>query len=176
MRKGIIVSGVSAAAIALALAIAALGLRGGVAHAQSAGTPTEVGVFGCIVGLDGHRTVAAGSTIVIRNGWQTSKVGSAYAFLGAEQSILSVNDGQMVDVSGEYAPPEPDSVFGWSTWLRYPTGVTLAAPGDTMRFTFTLLFDRPLTDLSDLDGDGTPDPVGARAGLAFGGTCTVTAV
>jgi len=113
---------------------------------------------------------------VIRNGWLTSRIGSVYSFLDAQTSILSVNDGRMIDVSDQYTEPAPDSTFGWGTWLRYPTGVTLANPGDTMRFTFTLLFDRAVTDLSDLDGDGTPDPVSGAAGLSFGGTCTVTAV
>jgi hypothetical protein len=36
----------------------------------------------------------------------------------------------MVDVSDGYTEPEhePDR---WATWLRYPTGVTLANPGDS---------------------------------------------
>jgi hypothetical protein len=59
--------------------------------------------------------------------------------------------------------------------LSHDTGVTLNNPGDSMRFTFALIFNRPFTDVSDLNGDGVPDPLPGKAGLAFGGTCTVTA-
>jgi hypothetical protein len=164
----------TAAAVA-AVALAAAGSRGhGDATANGGGVPVEVGAYGCIVG-GGHRTVAPGSTIVIRNGWLTSRPGSVYAFLDAQTSLVSVQDGPMADVSRTYGAVEPDAEFGWATRLRYPTGATLATSGDSMRFTFTLLLDRPLQDLADLDGDGNPDPVGVGPGLAFGGTCTVTA-
>jgi hypothetical protein len=92
--------------------------------------------------------------------------GSQRSFLDAQTSIVSVNDGPMVDVSDGYTEPEhePDR---WATWLRYPTGVTLANPSDSMRFTFTPVLDRPLTDTSDLDGDRSIDPlVPGQAGLA----------
>jgi hypothetical protein len=102
--------------------------------------------------------------------------GSQRSFLEAQTSIVSVNDGLMVDVSDDYTEPEQGPNGRWTTWLRYSTGVTLVNPGDSMRFTFALVFDRPLTDTSDLDGDGSIDPaVPGHPGLAFGGTCTVTA-
>lgn len=159
---------------ASALALGSVGFRGGgVARAEAGGTPVEVGAFGCIAS-GGHRSVPAGSMIVIRNGWLSTVVAGVRSFLGAQTSILSVNDGPMVDVSDDYTEPEqaPDL---WASWLRHPTGVTLANPGDSMRFTFALLFDRRVTDTADLDGDGSIDPVGYGPGLAFGGTCTVTA-
>lgn len=163
---------------ALALALSSVGFGGGaVARAQAGGTPVEVGVFGCIAGFGGgHRTVPAGSMIVIRNGWISTVFGSQRSFLEAQTSILSVNDGPMVDVSDAYTEPERAPDGQWTTWLRYPTGVTLVNPGDSMRFTFALVFDRSVTDTSDLDGDGSIDPVvPGHPGLAFGGTCTVTA-
>ena len=114
--------------------------------------------------------------IVIRNGWISTVFGSQRSFLEAQTSILSVNDGPMVDVSDAYTEPEQAPDARWTTWLRYPTGVTLVNPGDSMRFTFALVFDRSVTDTSDLDGDGSIDPVvPGHPGLAFGGTCTVTA-
>ena len=162
--------------VALAMVVGSLGFGGGaVARADAGGTPFEVGAFGCLAAFGGHRTVPAGSTIVIRNGWLSTVFGSQRSFLDAQTSILSVNDRPMIDVSDAYTEPE-QGPNGWATWLRYPTGVTLANPGDSMRFTFTLVFDRPLTDTSDLDGDGSIDPiVPGHAGLSFGGTCTVTA-
>lgn len=162
---------------ASALALGSIGFGGGaVARADIGGTPFEVGSFGCIAGLGGHRTVPAGSMIVIRNGWISTVFGSQRSFLEAQTSILSVDDGPMVEVSDAYTDPARQADERWVTWLRYPTGVTLASPGDSMRFTFALVFDRSVTDTSDLDGDGSIDPlVPGHAGLAFGGTCTVTA-
>lgn len=162
---------------ASAVALGSIGFGSdAVARAAIGGTPIEVGSFGCIAGLGGgHRTVPAGSMIVIRNGWISTVFGSQRSFLGAQTSILSVNDGRMIDVSDGYTEPEPAPDGSWATWLRYPTGVTLANPGDSMRFTFTMVFDRPVTDTSDLDGDGSIDPVNGGPGLAFGGTCVVTA-
>jgi hypothetical protein len=150
-------------------------IPGAVARADAGGAPVEVGAFGCISVLGGHRTVPAGSMIVIRNGWQSTVLGSQRSFLDAQTSILSVNDKPMVDVSDDYTEPE-QGPSAWTTWLRYPTGVTLTNPGDSMRFTFALVLDRQVTDTSDLDGDGSIDPVvPGHAGLSFGGTCTVTA-
>jgi hypothetical protein len=173
-RTGILALGLLAVLVVVGAGYAAI--TGAVARADAGGTPVEVGAFGCIAGLGGHSTVPAGSTIVIRNGWSSTVFGSQRSFLDAQTSILSVNDGPMVDVSDTYAEPEQAAAGrGWTTWLRYPTGVTLASPGDSMRFTFALVFDRPLTDASDLDGDGSIDPTTGHAGLAFGGTCIVTA-
>jgi hypothetical protein len=171
------VLGLVAISAASALALGVVGFGGSTdARADIGGTPFEVGAFGCLAGFGGHRTVPAGSTIVIRNGWTSTVFGSQRSFLDAQTSILSVNDGPMVDVSDAYTEPEQSPVEGWVTWLRYPTGVTLANPGDSMRFTFALVFDRPVTDTSDLDGDGSIDPVvPGHPGLAFGGTCSVTA-
>jgi hypothetical protein len=174
--RRIVVIAVVALVAAFAMVLGSVGLgEGGVARADAGGTPFEVGAFGCLAAFGGHRTVPAGSMIVIRNGWQSTVMGSQRSFLAAQTSILSVNDHPMVDVSDSYTEPEFANPW-WSTWLRYPTGVTLASPGDSMRFTFTLVFDRPLTDTSDLDGDGSIDPlVPGHAGLAFGATCIVTA-
>jgi hypothetical protein len=175
LARRVVVSAVVALVCASALVLGSGGFGGGVARADAGGTPFEVGAFGCLRAFGGHRTVPAGSTIVIRNGWLSTVFGSQRSFLDAQTSIVSVNDGPMVDVSDGYTEPEhgPNQ---WATWLRYPSGVTLASPGDSMRFTFTLVFDRPLTDTSDLDGDGSIDPVvPGHAGLSFGGTCTVTA-
>ena len=174
VRRTVVLALVASIA-ALALALGGVGLGGdAVARAETGGTPVEVGAFGCIAS-GGHRSVPAGSMIVIRNGWLSTVVGGVPSFLGAQTTILSVNDGPMVDASDAYTErePEPD---GWATWLRYPTGVTVANPGDSMRFTFALLFDRRIADTSDLDGDGSIDPVGYGPGLSFGGTCTVTAM
>ena len=145
------------------------------AQAQSGGTPAIVNPFGCIVGNDGHVTRPAGSEIVIRQGYASTAIGGVYAFVKAQTTILSVNDGRMVDVSDTWSNPEPLAGFAGVTRVTYPTGVTIAA-GESMRFTFAQVIDRPLTDPSDYDGDGTLDPPRPFKGLAFGGTCTVTGI
>jgi hypothetical protein len=175
VRRTVVLAFIALIAV-VALLLGSVGFPGGaVARAEAGGTPVEVGAFGCLAVFGGHRTVPAGSTIVIRNGWASTVFGSQRSFLNAQTSILSVNDGPMVDVSDAYTEPEQAPDGHWTTWLRHPTGVTLTNPGDSMRFTFALVFDRPLTDTSDLDGDGSIDPVTGHAGLQFGGTCIVTA-
>jgi hypothetical protein len=166
-----------ATAIVVAVALTTAQRGGSPARAEGGGgTPTNVNAFGCTVVNGGRVTRPAGSMIVIRSGWLTGTSGAVTSFQLAQTSILSVNDGVMVDVSGEYDDPAPTGDGNWVTFLHHPSGVTLANPGDTMRFTFALLFDRRLSDVFDLDGDGTPDPTRAGPGLSFGGTCTVTAV
>ena len=156
-------------------AAGAVGPQGGIARADTGGTPFNVNAFGCIEFLGGQRSVPAGSTIVIRSGWLTGSSGAVQSFLNAQTTLLSVADGKMIDVSRDYDEPHPNGSGGWVSFIHHPTGVTLANPGDSMRFTFTLYLNRHVADVSDLDGDGTPDPLKGGVGLAFGGTCTVTA-
>ena len=160
-------------------ALVALVAQGGgeVARAQyGGGTPVNVSSFGCIFPLGGHRTVPAGSTIVIRQGFVTNQSpGEMKGFLASGQTtIVSASDAPMIDASDEWGEPVR-SGSGSIAFLSHDTGVTLHNPGDSMRFTFALIFNRPFTDVSDYDGDGVPDPMPGTAGLAFGGTCTVTA-
>lgn len=138
------------------------------------GTPINVNAFGCINALGGQRSVPAGSSITIRFGWASGAVGGVHNFLNAQLTSVSVNDRVMVDVSGSYSAPAPHPL-GWATFIHYPTGVTLHAAGDSMRFTFVTHLTRKVTDPSDYDGDGTLDPTPYPRGLLVGGTCTVTA-
>ena len=93
----------------LAALASVLGHLAGAGSARAAaGTPRNVGAYGCINFLGGHRNVPAGSTIVIRSGWASGSPGAVNAFIGAQTTILSVNDAQMIDVSGGYEAPHPD--------------------------------------------------------------------
>ena len=59
----------------------------------------------------------------------------------------------------------------------YPTGVTLANPGDTLTFSVLASLDRPLVEVTNgLDGYTPGLPIFWQAGTYFAGTCTVTAV
>jgi hypothetical protein len=162
------------AAFAAAVALVFQG-GGSIARAQyGGGTPTNVTAYNCIYGNSGHVTRPAGSTIVIRSGY-ASVVGGVKAFLGAQTTVLSVNDALMTDASDLYGPIQGAQPLGAVMFVEYPTNVTLHDPGDSMRFTFAVVVNRALTDPSDYDGDGRIDPLNGRKGLSFGGTCTVTA-
>jgi hypothetical protein len=163
--------------VAALAAAGAIGQKGfGSARADAGGTPVNVNAFGCIEFLGGQRFVPAGSAIVIRQGYESGTRGAVDSFRLAQTTLLSVADGTMIDASDSYGEPQKSPVTGtWLSFLHHPTGVTLANPGDSMRFTFSLFMNRHVTDVFDLDGDGTPDPQPGGVGLAFGGTCTVTA-
>jgi hypothetical protein len=167
--------GALALAASAALAWLVLQPGGDVARAQHDGsTPVLVSAFGCLEGLGGRRFVPAGSEIVIRQGYASSAAGGVKPFLDVQTTALSVDDARMIDVSDawfEVDVPPPAALAR----VEHPTGVTLWEPGDSMRFTFALVFERPLLDPSDYDGDGKLDPNLGGPGLAFGGTCTVTA-
>jgi hypothetical protein len=160
----------AAALVGTAAALALLpGTTERVARADSSGTPTTFTAFNCIVMNGGHKTVPAGSTVVMRQAFVDPRPGALSAFIKAQTTLLSFNDGQMSDVSDRWSAPVqgPDGNFGIE--LGVPTGVTLANPGDEMRFTYS-------TTLSNTTAPVAGDPSTQRKpGLVFGGTCTVTA-
>lgn len=143
--------------------------------ADTAGTPTTIGAYGCIVNRSGHETVPAGSRIVIHERIGEQTLGIIQNFLGAETTITSVNDAQMGDVSRRWGSPFKEGGVYWSD-VDVPTGVTLAQPGDQMRFTFALLLSTKVPEIFNPAAGGEPGPpVFNGPGLNFGGTCTVTA-
>ena len=165
-----------AALLAAAMALALLpGTTEHVARADTAGTPTFVGAYGCIVNNGGQVTRPAGSTIVIRQGIGEQTLGTLTNFLQAQTTVTSINDAQMVDVSNQWGAPFLSGGF-WFTFVEVPTGVTLAQPGDQMRFTFALVLSTKVPEISNPAVDGEPgQPLPNGPGLVFGGTCTVTA-
>jgi hypothetical protein len=143
--------------------------------ADTAGTPTSVNAFRCIVNRGGHETVPAGSTIVIHQRIGEQTLGILQSFLGAETTITSVNDAEMSDVSSHWGAPFQEDGIYW-TDIDVPVGVTLAQPGDQMRYTFALLTSSKVPEIFNPAGGGQAgQPVFNGPGLSFGGTCTVTA-
>lgn len=143
--------------------------------ADTASTPISVNAFSCVVNHNGHATVPADSTIVIHQRIGEQTLGILKNFLGAETTITSVNDAQMSDVSNQWGAPFP---LGGSSFtdVSVPTGVTLAQPGDEMRYTFALLLSAKVPEIFNPAGGGEPGkPLFNGPGLVFGGTCTVTA-
>jgi hypothetical protein len=157
-------------ALAMAAAVLAFvpGLAGSAARAHET-TDGRVSASHCVLTDGGAATVTAGSEVVIAQGWLTQLRGDQKTFLGAQATVVSVNDGHMWDVSDQWGPPT-GSGSSWSSSVEVPTGVTLA-PGEQMRFTLALLLDRDVV----ADGGYGLAPNTYPAGLVFGGTCTVTA-
>jgi len=165
-------------AVALVGTAAALALLPGtmerVARADNTGTPVDVNAFSCTNG-GYHPTVPAGSTIVIRQTIGEQTRGIMQNFLAAQTTITSANDAPMSDVSSRWGAPFLLSGV-WRTVIEVPTGVTLANPGDQMRFTFALLLSTKVPEIfNPADGGEPGQPVFNGPGLNFGGTCTVTA-
>ena len=131
-----------------------------------------VNAFHCFAAHPGETTVAAGSMVTISLGWVTQTLGDQNTFLDVQTTIVSVNDESMFDASDQWSGPVTTGGM-WASSLEVPTGVTLAQ-GEEMRFTFALLFSRQITEQFNPAAGGEPGPIVHSAGLAFGGTCTVT--
>lgn len=169
MRRLLSLLGAAAALVALS------GAAQHSARAGTAGSPTLVGAYHCIVADGGQATVPAGSTIVIRQGIGEQTLGIMRSFLNAQMTIASVSDGQMFDLGHAWSAPVQSGGF-WLTAVEVPTGVTLAQPGDSMRFTFASLLTAKVPEIFNPAAGGQPgQPLPNGPGLAFGGTCTVTA-
>ena|SRR5258707_9398971 len=163
--RHIYLAGLLAAGVAVALT-AEFAVQ--TSRASTAGVPIEVGAAAC-GGSGGHVTVPAGSTIVIRQRLNDEAQGVLTALIKSQTTIVSVNDAFMFDVSDQWGAPVQQPEGTWRITLRVPTGVTLANPGDQMRFTFAIV-------LSSTVAGPAVEPSGkAGPGLYFGGTCTVTA-
>lgn len=145
---------------------------------QASAADVNVGAGGCILTNGGHVTRPAGSTITIRWGVFETNKGIAMSYLTAQSTSISVNGGEPVDVSGSYGAPtlQPDGT--WTTAVSYPTGVTLANPGDTFTFSITVSLDHSLAEVTNgLDGFTPGPPIFWPEGSTYiSGTCTVTAV
>jgi len=107
--------------------------------------------------------------------------------LNDQTTVVSVNSGPQVDISSLYSAPSQTQPFGgapagaWLSYWVYPTGITLANPGDTLTFTVTITLQHLLAE--ELNG-----PLGFSLGFSPGTvnftpsstgigtyTCTVTA-
>jgi hypothetical protein len=132
-------------------------------------------------GCGGHVTVPAGSTITVRFSDGEVTRGMLTDWLQAQTTTLTVNGGAPIDVSSLYSAPIQRPRGDWFSFLTYPTGITLANPGDSMTFTVTAtlshlfaeVFNGPLA--FELGFEPGP-PTFSGPGIFATGTCTVTAV
>jgi hypothetical protein len=129
-----------------ATAVAAVGI--GTATARAG----DVVVHSGSCANTGSTTVPAGSTISVFGGdWEVNR-GVAQHWLNDQTTVISVNGGPSVDISSSYGAPSLSQPYGgappgtWLTSFVYPTGVTLANPGDTMSFDITVSLAHPLAE------------------------------
>ena len=169
-RNFVVLLVVSAAAVLLGSTSAA-----GRARQSTDASPVQVGSFACLAS-GGQRSVPAGSTIIIRQIIGEQTLGVLQSFLHDETAIVSVNGNLMFDASNQFSAPSHDPDGFWRTTMLVPSGVTLAQPGDQMRFTFALVIDGVVPDVFNPAAGGEPGrPIPDGPGFSFGGTCTVTA-
>jgi hypothetical protein len=166
-------------AICLGVAAVAAALAVGAGTAKAADVVVRFGR--CVGSGNGQATVPAGSTISIITGLLEVNRGVLRNFLNAQTTTLSVNGGQPVNVNSLYGPMFQNPDGTWQVVLTYPTGVTLANPGDSMTVTETLTLDRQVAEV--LNGPvGFADygfnpgaPLFSGPGFYAAATCTVTA-
>jgi len=113
-------------------------------------------------------TVSSSDSVVVRMSWVTGSPGTVRAFINAVHQELYVNDVLVVAspaANGYWGPivsspntfPEyfnQNLPISMSTW-RYPLGQLAVG---TYRVSLVSRTDHPITDISDANGDGHPDP------------------
>jgi hypothetical protein len=142
--------------IGVAAIIAALAMGVGTARAGN-----FVVHFGSCVAFGGNTTVPAGSSISMFAGIFEVNRGLAQNWLNDQTTTVSVNGGPPVNVNSLYGAPTQQPDGTWLGVFTYPTGITLANPGDSLTFTMTVT-------LAHLLAEEVNGPVGFRLGFAPG--------
>lgn len=145
-----------------------------------AGTPTLVGAYACIVNHGGSVTRPAGSRIVVRQLIAEQTRGIEQDYINQQTTMFSIGGAPLADVSDQWPGPT-QADFGlpnlvWTSGFTRDTGVTLANPGDSMSFNFSLSLKSAVPEVFNpaIGGDaGQPSFNGP--GVVVAGTCTVTA-
>lgn len=142
---------------------------------QADGQPVAVvSPFGCAVIRGGQVNRPAGALIQISQAWQTKNRGLLEVYLQAQTTTVSVNGGEVIDLSDAYsAPTELTDVF--SSRASYDTGIALAA-GESMSFVFVIELSHRLHDGFTFAEEETHRPLFFGPGEAFEFVCTVTGV
>jgi hypothetical protein len=156
----------------LAILVAAAVALGTTANASADGT-SAVGVYGCFVN-GGHVTRPAGTQLVAVTGWAAKTRGLVEDFLQAQTTTLVVNGSTPIDASSMYDEATTRDPGDWVSFVRVPTGVTLA-PGESATLTFTLAVSHRLTD-GELFANGERGRPQFLDTGAITYSCTVTGV
>jgi hypothetical protein len=149
--------------------------------AQSAGAAlTGVSPYSCIALHGGFVTRTAGSTIVVRQLFEEQTLGIERDFLNHQTTMFSLDGAPLADVSDQWSDPIqlgiglPEPV--WSSAFMSNTGITLAGPGDSMTFNFSLTLTSAVPEIfNPAIGEEPGQPAFNGPGVVVAGTCTVTA-
>jgi hypothetical protein len=131
-------------------------------------------------------TVPAGSTVDMFGGFYEANKGLAIDYLNDQTTVATVNGGPPVNIDSLYTAPGTAQPFGgappgtWLSYFVYPTGITLANPGDSLTFTYTFTLKRQFAEqwngpLARQLGY-PPGTVFFTPAGTYSVTCTVTAV
>jgi hypothetical protein len=148
-------------------------LLAGIAASEAKADVVNVNPFICNDFQGGHLTVPAGSTITIRQGVSEQTRGILTDYLNAQTTTISI-DGTTVDVSDAWPAPEMRPTGDWSSFITYPTGITLAAPGDSLSVVWVTTFAHPVPEVfNPAAGGPAGQPAFNEGPVTY--TCTVTA-
>src|SRR5579862_6980396 len=151
------VLGIGVAAVIAALAMGVATARAGDVIVHS----------GSCEAAGGNTTVPAGSTINMFGGEYEVNSGLVQNWLNDQTTVVSVNGGPSVNIDTLYSAPSLSHPLGgapdgtWLTSFVYPTGITLANPGDSLTFTITIT-------LAHLLAEQVNGPIGFAIGFPPG--------
>jgi hypothetical protein len=145
-----------------------------------AGTPTFVSPFSCIVTNGGSVTRPAGSAIVVRQLIAEQTRGIEQDYIKNQTTMFSLGGAPLADVSDQWTTPSQVDLglpsLVWASTFTRDTEVTLANPGDSMSFNFSLSLKSAVPEIFNPAIDGEPgQPTFNGPGVQVAGTCTVTA-
>jgi hypothetical protein len=144
----------------------------GIAASAAQAADVNVNPFICNDFQGGNLTVPAGSTITIREGVSEQTRGTLTDYLNAQTTTISVN-GTTVDVSAAWPAPEKRPTGDWSSFITYPTGITLGA-GDSLSVVWTTTFAHVVPEVFNPAAGGPAGKPGFNAAPVTY-ACTVTA-
>jgi hypothetical protein len=151
--------------------VAALAVGASTANAADA----TVNPFACAVLGGGQATRPAGSTIVVRQGLAEQTRGVLVAVLAAQTTTVTVNGGATADLTDGWSAPQQAPDGSWTTFVQYPTGITLEA-GQSLTLTLTVTLAHPVPEVLVPPAGGEPGKPVINATGSTSATCTVTGV
>ena len=151
----------------LIIALAAVAAVAAVAASSGLAAQQIVSLAPCLFGT-GQRFVPAGTEPVLRAGWGDAGKGLVKSFIDATTVTASI-DSNPVANAGSYWGPIERSAGSWLSFWLYPTGITLANPGDQMVVYYSWYLDRKVRAVQGDHGFAGPGEFWPA------NTCTITA-
>ena len=149
------------------LALAAVAAVAAVAAPSGFAAQQNVSLAVCLSG-NGQRFVPAGTEPVLRVGWGDVGKGLVKSFIDATTVTASIDSNPIANAGSYWG--SIDHIGGsWVSFWLYPTGITLANPGDQMVVYYSWYLDQKVRTVLDTKGFVGPGE------LWPSNTCTITA-